>query len=435
MPFDVIKERDLLWRLATLHDDGDLAEAITASDLEQPSAQEILKELTVDDYVTGDLNEKAKKLTEYYSQIKVGLYLNMSTAEVKEDGAITFSDYKPFDPFQFKAIYKINDVITQMLHKRLHPDGKKHVPLLDPRPNWEVAVHEGGVIKVSDAVLEEFKKVYNCKTEQKFLLLMNKETKVIDRVLRPRYGESPHNCSFPEGWVNYVYGVLKAEGDKYEIVGDYHSHPGLMSEGYAGYRLSPDDPNDAWEGIVQMVGHAETLECDSNEFDDTFRIGAFGPKQRMYSIEKVHADGKEVYLDNIFQDYEKQMIEFNVPITLKEIEHWFGYVSDKNEYLSRALAESLAIFKKAKSLQFEITSYYNDSYTLAVVPDGDDYSALTLYLEKTCRRMVDNDVMKGCLSPYIVSKGCGYAVHDDDISHFMFEFAALLFEKLPRRCR
>lgn len=429
MSFDTIKERDLLCRLAALHDDGDVGESISASDLSQPAADGILKELTVDDFIIGDLDQKAKRLTEYFSRIKVGIYLNMETAEIREDGSILFSSYREFDPVQFEDIYKTVNTISRLLRSRLHSGDKTPVKLVDPRPDLEATVFQGGSVRVSEAVLDEFKKTYDCQTERLFLLFVNRRTGIIDKVLRTNDVEAERYCAFGAGWQNYVHEVLRDSGSEYEIAGDYHSH---LPGGRSGFNLSPDDNIYPWEGVLQMLGLAKTQRCDLQGIDESFRVSAFDRERTRYPIEEVPSDDQEVYLDsNIFKPYENYAVAFSTRISFGEIRQWFKYIASSEQFYPSVLAEMEGIFKRAKHIRLHVNSTYNGSYYISIRTDDISTTSFEFILDRTSRNGRDYNLMQGRLSLDMVRQNSAYSVGEDHMSFFMSALASLLSRKLP----
>lgn len=395
----MLDEKLALDRLSALSDDDDRNLQISEKDLRHPQAGKILKKMELDDYVKGDLSQNARILTGYYVRIRLASALFMENVEVLPDSTLRFYDGDNYersvhyrgemDSCSFDTLSKADENIVALL-KKVIPDQKPaseiyFSPLpVDPRP----AIHGGNRVKMSQAVYDELKRAYDCKTEQKYLLLANRRTGVIEKALRPMQHESAHSCDFEQGWQDYIASILKITSSQYVIVGDYHSHPGLISEGFAGYNSSPDDIGSNDPGVY-LIGHAEAKDKNSPDFAKTFQINGYGAKYKKFKVKIVPAkNGEGIFLDDLV---------------------------NQNDPFVRGSKE---IEVESKKAAIKITLYYDDSYTIDIVLKTEPFTGIQLQHQKNYYHNVQ-DKLTGMLKVVAVAGEESELIQGGQLAEFM----------------
>lgn len=376
--FNVEKEAHLLAELARVHDDQDSGSRISPQDL-QFAPQKLLGQLRVDDPLEGSLEEKAQVLSNYFEEIRFADFLIIKEGILSGQRLSFFRDgwepsgEPPRVPLPVREFVETHREIRTLLERR-YPQrgGAQPAYYLPPQPAWKKGLHQGRTVRMTQPVYEELRSSYDCKNEQIYLLLAHKKTGVIERVLRPRYREMDHGCGFEEHWVDYVAGVLRATNAPYVIVGTYHSHPGLKSAGFAGYEPSSDDGGAAgpYSGL-EIIGHAETLECGSDQFSKTFRINPYAPGPRgglqRVRLQVVPSTNTPVFLDEVLSQSTpfhrgKESFEIDRSAAASLMER-LGDTDSENR-LQREGRETIG---QADRFSLEVVSYYDGSYSLSLV--------------------------------------------------------------------
>lgn len=385
--FKIENEVKGLITLANVHDDQDGGSKISPEDLAR-APKRLLKAIGVDDELQGSISEKAQTLSRYLEEIRFADFLMIDQGVLSQGQLQFFSEgwqevrdpvtdgwksesLRKFLPVQeFVAAHQ---VIQSCLEQRYPPkEDLKNNYFFPSKPQWRKAFHPGNQLRMTQGVYEELRSAYDCKTEQIYLLLAHRKTGVIEKVLRPRYRELDHACGFEEHWQDYVASNLRLMNSSYFIVGTYHSHPGLQSKGFAAYNPSPDDGAMALEyGGVEIIGHAETEQCDSDEFSRTFQINAYSADlfktRKKFPLRVVPGKQDSVFLDGEFaQSRPFHRGKETITLDKTELEAIVASLEIDDEFNDRDQKELNDAMDVANQFSLEIIYYYDGSYSVSV---------------------------------------------------------------------
>ncbi len=338
--FSINKEAQTLYALACLHEDGDNGLAITEADLAEPKAARILETLPLNTtFTSATPAEKAKYLTGHYQELQIESKI--------------FHD-KPPVISQIAALESSDKMLRAALEKRFpQTQGKKELPFDPHEPCWREMI-QGDTLHINDKVYTELLSSYDGKTEQGYLLLANRKTKVIEKVIRPKHFEAPTTFHFDTGWVEYVASYLKKTGSPYVIVGTYHSHPEPPQPLPQNVHFAAELPSSPMDGKFlplanfQLIGHNKQVKAYDIQ-------GA----KKFYPLQNVLSNTSPILTDLSTDNFEPDKRgEIEMRLTPEEVKSMINAAPKGNKIRQHAAGK--------KEPKLKVTYFYDGSYEVTL---------------------------------------------------------------------